>query len=287
MVTLSGMSVLKFCRSLILSIVLFPAVSAYGWVALGHRLVAQIAMDNLTEHACSTFSQLNSSLNDGIFAQSVVNASTWLDRVRSYEGIYFPPMHYIDMAFSLDGTALQKINRVNAVSAIQNAIKVLEDPRSSSRDKAINLRILVHVVADIHQPMHAVNQFSKKMPRGDLGGNWYKLNSGPEQTNLHAYWDKGGGLLKKRNIYSKSLTRNRASNLEKTYPCKVDEMMLNPRVWAMESHLLARQRAYTIAFGAKPDYAYQKMVREISAQRITLAGCRLAALLNTIDKTGI
>ena len=84
-------------------------------------------------------------------------------------------MHYIDIPFSSDGTALPAIDHTNAVWGINHAISILNSNKSNAGDKKLALRLLIHVVGDIHQPLHAVTRVSSQLPEGDLGGNLFPL----------------------------------------------------------------------------------------------------------------
>ena len=140
----------------------------------------------------------------------------------------------------------------------------------------------MHVVGDIHQPLHATSQFSAAFPKGDQGGNRLVLRANSIAKNLHSYWDRGGGFLKTSKHYPKNLLAKKAYSIEKHWPCELQKMNLNPEVWAAESQRLARTQAYQIKSGQKPSKKYQQSVKLITEQRLALAGCRLAALLNNL-----
>lgn len=264
------------------ALLLLLATKAYCWNSLGHRLVAQIAYHHLTPHAKDVYNHYNHALDKFYRPQSFVNSAAWLDHLYYQRERWLGKWHYIDLPFSLDGTQLRTENKANAVSAIEKAGKLIQDSRQSDFEKGFSLRVLLHVVADLHQPMHAVSLYSKRFPKGDLGGNLFPLGANPVARNLHAYWDKGGGLLSTKQRYAKGSLEKKASGIEKRYPCQLQAMKLDPDVWARESHQLAISKAYKLKSGQKPDKAYQQMVRTISEQRLALAGCRLAALLNRL-----
>ncbi|WP_028387873.1 S1/P1 nuclease [Legionella fairfieldensis] len=266
-----------------LLLVLFLATnSAYCWNALGHRLVVQIAYHHLTRQAKQQYNHYNHALDTRYRPQSLVNAAVWLDTLHAPDEVWLQPKHYINLPFSLDGSRLIPPNKINAVSAIEEAKTVLGNKSATDFEKGFNLRILLHVVADIHQPLHAASQYSRAYPKGDKGGNLFYLQTNPVATNLHAYWDKGGGFLSTKKSYSKSQLNRKASQIEKHWPCHVAAINLDPKKWANESHKIAVKNAYQIKSRQKPDKNYQKMTKLITEQRIALAGCRLASLLNKI-----
>lgn len=255
---------------------LVTATTAYSWNALGHRLVAQIAYHHLTPKAKRLCRRYNRAFSNGYAHNNLVDAAAWFDRVRDPNQL---AMHYIDIPFSLDGTKLIPPDAVNAVLAITMAEQMLQNNKVSEFEKGLNVRILLHVVGDIHQPLHTISQFSAKHPFGDKGGNYVLLGKNPLAKNLHAYWDKGGGLLVSPHYLRKQLVK-KAKDIEANWPCKPEAIPLNPQQWANESHQLAVTYAYAIKPYEKPTLAYQQQVQDLSEQQIAKAGCRLASLLN-------
>ncbi|MDP3705086.1 MAG: S1/P1 nuclease [Legionellaceae bacterium] len=249
----------------------------FAWNALGHRLVAQIAYDNLTADVKRKFNRDNRALNYHHKSYGLVNASVWMDQLYSQDFKSLKPMHYIDLPYTTDGSALPKPGKVNAVYAITMASRVLSNSDATDLDKAIAVRILWHVVGDIHQPLHAATQVSQQYPQGDRGGNLVRLRNNAVARNLHAYWDKGAGVLSSKPRYSQNDVKQMAANIEQQWPCDPAVMNRNPMDWANESHELAIKEAYTLPADGMPDTTYQQKVSRITIQQIALAGCRLAA----------
>ena len=83
-------------------------------------------------------------------------------------------------------------------------VKTIKDKRLKSKktvEKAIMLRLLIHVLGDLHQPLHASGFYNQTYngPDGDGGGNKYFIDdkiTGQSLVNLHYFWDSGAGLLK-------------------------------------------------------------------------------------------
>lgn len=269
---------------LILIFLPFADLPVYSWNTSGHKLIAQIACNQLNRQTLAIYNKYNKAVDTTYASRSLIYAAPWLDNRSSLENANLLPLHYIDIPFSRDETPLAPVDSLNAVLAIRQAIKVLQDPAPSDYNKGYNLRILLHVVGDIHQPMHAVSEFSKKYPTGDKGGNLFRLSANPVAHNLHAYWDKAAGLLTGANKHKKSALMRRARRIEKLWPCS-SSADLNPQHWAKESHNLAVKYAYSIRPGTKPDKKYQQLVKSISKQQLALAGCRLAALLKDIRQS--
>lgn len=260
------------------------ASPGYAWNSLGHRLVAQIACDNLEQKNISRLERYNHALDRNFKKQpSLMSAAPWLDSLRYLNGLWLEHYHYINLPFSRDNTTLIKPVPDNAITAIKQAKKTLHDPNASLYNKGFSLRILLHVVGDLHQPLHAISEYSKIHPHGDLGGNLFALASNDIGTNLHKYWDEGGGFLVEKKVNAKRL-KELAEHIEKKWPCaKMKNANMSPESWAKESHALALAYAYSISPGQNPDSAYQKHAQEICEKRIAFAGCRLANLLRDVS----
>lgn len=249
----------------------------------GHQVVAQIAYDNLTPAAkkmCQKYLHSRSKRSD---SANFIAASIWMDQIKFKDLHWYDTFHYIDIPFSKDNTTLPSIPRVNAVLGIKNAVKVLSSKKTNVADKTLALRILIHLLGDIHQPLHAVTKVSNHLPKGDAGGNLFLLGTNNVGTNLHQYWDNGAGFfMDKGRMYQ---INNKAQQLEQKWSCALIDTKKNPKKWAKESHTLAINQAYQIKFKEVPNEQYQLNAQNVSQKQSVIAGCRLAALLNDIAIT--
>lgn len=253
-----------------------------AWNATGHKLVSQIAVNQLSKKQTAYLNDLNHALDSKYPPMSLVNAAIWLDVIKRYDNS-LDPYHYINLPFSTEGLRLPNVAKVNAVYAINRAIHSLNSCKSTTFEKGFNLRILLHVVGDLHQPMHAVSQVSKDYPFGDMGGNLYPLGKNPVAQNLHGYWDRAGGLLSPPTPMNALAIKKLAKKIESRWPCKVAQKNSGPEVWAQESHAIARSISYGIRKNKPPNAVYKNEVQRISEQRIALAGCRLATQLRALQ----
>lgn len=256
------------------------SVSGFAWNALGHRLIAQIAIDHMTSHAIVVYNEYNHALDEIYKPRSLISAAVWLDTLRYMDISWFSAMHYVDLSFSEDGSKLPATQKINALWAVEKSTNLLLNKYASNFDKGIALRVILHVVGDLHQPLHTVSRVSAALPQGDRGGNLVLLPGNPIANNLHAYWDNGAGLLIEKKHPDQTQTQQRATKIEHQWPCKLLAMDVNPSQWAEESRSIAINMAYQLPIN---DH-YQENAQKISEQRIALAGCRLAALLNNIDE---
>lgn len=262
------------------------ATTAYAWSRLGHGLVGELAERHLDPTAKAEVARLLAGEAD----PTLGGIASWADDLRNTDPERFKATsrwHYInakgggcgfDMARDCpDGNCV--------VGAIEKQRAILADrsqPLDARRDA---LKFVVHLVGDVHQPMHAGN-------RTDSGGNGYQVSlrtpiepeayakknyvDGVMGTNLHSIWDyyifadKGLKL------------QDYADKLDKLpwppfpAPSQYDVM---PMAWAGESCRLIDARGLYPPTHAM-DSAYLDAMRPLAEQRVRQAAWRLAQLLN-------
>jgi len=184
--------------------------------------------------------------------------------------------HFINTPFTTDGTALPAIPTPNAQERIALFRTVLA---STSADplKSYDLTWLLHLVGDVHQPLHASTRVSSTDPNGDSGGNLVKLSC--TSCQLHAFWDDLLG--KSNNLKTVVKAARKLPAAEAALAAKSDE-----KDWISESFTESQQTVYAapIAAGNGPftlTASYKKNAGELAKVRVALAGARLANLLNT------
>lgn len=95
-----------------------------------------------------------------------------------------PVINYTEISMSSIATVHQ------AGAALKNHSKAL------TAEKALFTRYLIHMVGDIHQPLHSVALFNHTYPKGDQGGNLLRIKLLNGSTaNFHSFWDSGGFRL--------------------------------------------------------------------------------------------
>lgn len=261
-----------------------------AWSGAGHRVVAQIAYDHLTPKARQAVDRLTFVPGQHYSGRArFVYISTWADVIRAQGDQRFTPLHFIDLPVTLDGTRVKPAKYPNVVSAIQSAEQSLHNPTHSLAKKRESLKLLVHFVGDIHQPLHAADLYSHAHPQGDHGGNSYHIKY-PGVPNLHALWDRGLGLFKvydQRYPLRRGNIRKLAHQIELDFPeKKFSARYLNrrPNFWAQESRVLAVRYAYKLKENTHPSNPYRQRGKKIVKKRLALAGYRLANELNRLYK---
>jgi S1/P1 Nuclease len=287
------------------------APAAFGWNGFGHMMVAAVAYDELTPaaHAKVTrllqlnpdyprwISRANGAERDKI---AFVMAATWADAIKSERGyqndgerpsgpdasrnvgygdrLQHRYWHYIDIPFSPDHTPLVRPATPNAETQIGVFRKTLSSPEASDALKSYDLVWLLHLVGDVHQPLHATSRFTRMQPTGDAGGNLVALCERPCRNELHAFWDDLPGTGK-----NPAVAIRRANRLPRP-DARVAAIDDESR-WMQESFAIAQNSVYIrpIGIGSGPfsiDGPYRSVAHRVAGQRLALAGARLAHVLN-------
>lgn len=271
-------------RVLFCLLLLFPSY-AFAWNSVGHELVAQIAYDQLTPSEQKFWKNRIEGLRAAYPNENFIKASTLPDELRKHDVTAFNTWHFINLPIS---SAQQHyhyfIFHENLLWALKESMKVEKSDYSNHFEKAFFGSFFIHLVADAHQPLHCANLYNAHFPRGDRGGNLFKIKN-YRWHNLHAYWDNGGGYLSKRLTRNSEMIKDTANLLEKKYPPEYFGNRLNQKnfkVWIHESHDIAQNFVYTIPQYNAPSKAYQIQTQKITQEQIVLAGYRLGYLLKRL-----
>lgn len=257
-------------------------VPSWAWNDPGHRVVALISEHKLPEPVRAWIVQ-TLAFHPDPQVRSLSTAAPWPDQVRRKPKYHHSAWHYQNIPIFLDGNKRKVIDKGKALSALNLQTRILKNPGSKPEAKAIALSWIVHIIGDIHQPLHAVNGFSQAFPapEGDRGGNKIQVSLDGKSINLHAFWDSCGESL---------LKKDRANSLESiaadlmASPAQLQLVeQPNPKEWIAESVKLAKESVY----GGLPANGvltpgYIKRARQVGRSRITLAGLRLAEYLQRI-----
>jgi hypothetical protein len=170
----------------------------------------------------------------------------------------------------------------NAKTQIAAFRTALASSSASDELKSYDLVWLIHLVGDIHQPLHCTSRFDRDQPDGDRGGNLVALCARPCKNELHALWDD---ILGTRTDPESAIRK--AAKLDAPDPHLA--AVKDEDVWISESLQAAKASVYIepIGVGAGPftvDAEYRKKARAVAAERVALAGARLANMLNSALK---
>jgi hypothetical protein len=298
-----------------------------GWGAEGHRAIAAVAETLVSQGTVEKVRQLLDQCDE----RDLASASTWadeirpnarLDRPRPQDADAFnhqfpdnPSWHFINLPLgTVSFTQARRfiIGKSNVVDALERCISVLESPISIAGEisRPDALRLMVHFVGDIHQPLHCGTGFYRVTDTGppvlvtdpadatglpsDRGAN--VLFYGPKDQ-LHAHWD----LDLVQQVADTFDFRVLASYLEheaqrESWPETPGDYHHWPEIWALESVKLANLAYAGIKFTAVETMVdanslwiavslpsdYDEKCRVLAAHQLTKAGVRLAQLLDRI-----
>src|SRR3954471_4376140 len=157
------------------ALVVIPA-PALAWGKTGHRVVAAIADTQLSGLARAHIREILGG------AESLDEAANWPDEMRSAPGEFWQktatPWHYV----TLNGIIYDHApSEGDALQALNHFTKILQDPNATREDKQTALRFIVHLVGDLHQPLHVGKCCDKGA--NDVKATWFG-----KPTNLHAVW---------------------------------------------------------------------------------------------------
>lgn len=196
--------------------------------------------------------------------------------------------HFIDVPFSTDGTDLKPAPVPNAETQI-NAFRAALRSDAADDVKSYDLVWLLHMVGDVHQPLHAVARFTKGQPEGDDGGNGVRFCADPCRENLHAFWDGLLGGSSYDPLHDINSAVMLAGHLDEGAPAGAAETDI--RAWLAQSVKIAQDAVYASpvrpdpAVGpSKTNRAYRQRALAVAEDQVVLAGYRLARMLNEVFK---
>jgi hypothetical protein len=154
---------------------------ANAWGVLGHRIVGEIAEQHLSANA-------KKAVKGILGNESMAMVASWADFIRSDVSYkYLNNWHYVNLPEGLSkndlSTFLEKSTNPNIYNKTNEMIAVLKKSNSTADEKKFALKILIHLIGDMHQPMHTARKI-------DLGGNKIQLTWFGQRSNLHRVWDE-------------------------------------------------------------------------------------------------
>lgn len=234
------------------------------WGATGHRVVGKIADNYLSGKA-------KREVNKLLKRQSLAFASTFADEIKSdrrYNEFY--TWHYINMPLDSDYESSKKNPEGDLVTGINYCIKIIKDKNASDDDKSFYLKLLIHLIGDLHQPMHVGLE-------EDKGGNDFKVQWFYNDSNLHRVWDTQ--MIDDYDMSYSELAEN-ADALSKAQVKYIKQGSVID--WVNETHDITKE----VYKNVKPDenLRYRYSYENFTTVRIQLqkAGIRLAKVLNDL-----
>ena len=251
---------------------------ARGWGPVGHCTIAAIADANLSPAARWKVAQW-------LEGATLAEVANWADNVRARpEFAHTGHYHFEDVPdggnylSSLRAKSPEQLRQGGLVAGLMVAHLVLRDPRTPAQERTYALKFLVHLMCDIHQPVHT----GRPEDRGgaDIHMSWFGRHS-----NLHQVWDSGLILAGHPNLLRRAMPAGMAGAayaqyLMKKYAREPPALTMNVEEWLEES-LALRTAVYDAVLRTDPA-GYVAMTVESLDRRIYVAGMRLARMVNDI-----
>ena len=240
------------------------ANSSLKWSDTGHRTVGKIAETYLKS---STKRKIKKLLK----GKTLAFASTFADEIKSdkrYNDFY--TWHYINMPLDSNYEDSVKSPTGDLATGIAYCKKIIQDKNSNDADKAFYLKLLIHFIGDLHQPMHVGLE-------EDRGGNDFKLQWFYKDTNLHRVWDKE--MINSFNMSYIELAEN-ADVLSKDQVKAIQKGTVID--WINETHVLTNNIYDTVKEGDNLRYRYSYDHLKTVRSQLQIAGIRLAKVLNEL-----
>ncbi|MBO9561641.1 MAG: S1/P1 nuclease [Niastella sp.] len=263
---------MRIIKRLLLAGLLFYLPSqVMAWGMLGHRIVGQIADSYLSAKARR---QIRAILGN----ESLAMCSNWPDFIKSDTTFrYLDPWHYVNFKDGLTEQQLHdyldKDTLTDAYTKLNFLINELKNKSLDKEKQVFYLRLVVHIVGDVHQPMHTGRP-------EDLGGNRINVLWFNQPTNLHSVWDNK--LVEQQEL---SYTEY-ATAINFTTRAQRKEWQSNSiKHWLFESYTIS-QRLYAEIKepNQKLGYRYNFDYLDTVNDRLLKGGVRLAGVLNEIFK---
>jgi S1/P1 Nuclease len=240
---------------------------AFAWSQIGHRVTGAIAEPLLSRKAKAAITAL-------IGNESLAEASTWADEMRSSPEVFWQvtanPWHYVTVPAGKTYAEVGAPPEGDAFTALKQFAVTLKDPKATLEQKQLALRFSIHLIGDLHQPLHVGSG-------SDRGGNDRKVTFGREETNLHAVWDST--LIDRQQLSYTEMTAFLSRKL--TPQLKREWANPDPLVWIAESAALHSQIYPT---EDRLSYRYAFTQQDTVDRRLTQAGVRMAAYFNDLFK---
>jgi hypothetical protein len=258
-----------FFRSILLSLALLIIVQpAFSWGLTGHRIVGEIAQNHLTK-------KTRRELKNLIGRETLAWWSNWPDFIKSDSTWrHADSWHYVNVTPGLEKEKfveeLKALPVKSLYSQLYATMNELKDKSLSLEKRQIALRFLIHLVGDMHQPLHVGHA-------ADLGGNRITVYWFDRKTNLHSLWDTW--LLDQQQYsyteYARLLDIASVEQVKAWSSGSIED-------WLYESHLLAEEIYASAKMEDKLGYRYNFLYLKMMEEQLLKGGIRLAVLLNQV-----
>lgn len=236
------------------------------WGQIGHYVTGEIADVYLTEEA-------RDRVYDILGDRSLALSAVWMDDIRSdSEYDYTRTWHWATIPDGMTYEEAEQDDGGDIIWALETLIEELKNGDLTEKEEKDKLRFVIHMIGDIHQPLHVGNG-------EDLGGNQVRLQWMNENSNLHRLWDSDV-INSLQMSYSELAWEIDTATEEEV----LEWQSATVRDWAYES-VSYRDRVYNLPDDMRVGYEYRYENRDLIFKRLLQAGIRTAGVLNDIYGT--
>ncbi|MEX1063096.1 MAG: S1/P1 nuclease [Balneolaceae bacterium] len=233
------------------------------WGQIGHYVTGKIAEQYITDKA-------EKELKRVLGQKSLAAAAAWMDDIRSdpdYD--YASEWHWVTIPPGMTYEDAEKNPEGDIIEALERKISELAESVLSRTEEQEKLMMVIHMVGDIHQPLHVGTG-------EDRGGNDVDVQWIGESSNLHSVWDS-----RMIDSYQLSFTELAAALEQPSEKDIRDWQQSTVRDWAAESAGY-RDDVYDLPDNGQIGYVYRYANFELVERRLLQAGIRLAGVINGI-----
>ena len=242
----------------------YVSLSSEDWGKTGHRATGEIAEKYMSRKAKKEVRKL-------LDGHSIAYVSNFGDEIKSDRNYKeFSPWHYVNFPFDSTYEAHPKSDKGDLIVGINTCIEILKSSTSSKEDKVFYLKMLIHFVGDLHQPLHVGMA-------DDKGGNDLQVRWFSDGANIHSVWDS-------KMIDSYDMTYTEIAANEKELSKEQLKAIQEGTVidWMYDSRELCKDVYSTIEPGQKLRYRYSYDYMNTVLDQLQKGGIRLAVILNDI-----
>lgn len=233
-----------------------------GWGPTGHRVTGAVAEKYLNKKARRSVGRILSG-------QSLALASTWMDEIRSDSTYnYMADWHWVTVPDGHTYRSSVKNATGDIIYTLERIIRELKSKTLTAAEETERLRVLIHLVGDLHQPLHVGT-------RDDKGGNDIKVRWFGNASNLHKVWDSD--MIDDTRLSYTELAASLAIPLAESLRAWQEGTV---EMWATENRDY-EENVYDYGDG-RLGYRYSYVNLPVVRHRLLQAGVRLAGILNDI-----
>ncbi len=253
-------------RTLFISLLcLLGTTRALAWGQKGHDVVAYIAECNLTPEAAEKIDKILGGASMVYWANGLDSAS------HTPEYAYTATWHYANVDEGFTYETMTKNPDGDIVEAIDRIVAELKNGQLDPAQEQLYLKMLIHLVGDLHQPMHTGHL-------SDRGGNSVPVRFFGRESNLHAVWDSS--LPEAAHKWSYTEWQNQLDRLTEEEVARIQSG--TPFDWFEESNAICREIYVATPEGSDLSYDYIAKYAPVIERQLLRGGHRLAGLLNEI-----